>query len=141
MIIIEFLQKTVIIQDWLTNSAYQIALSGNPVDWFTPLGLYVSQPYHKRAVKRVPAKIQVVEIRAENYSQKRPDTRKQRAAFPPNFVHALDSTHMMLTALQCERIGVNFASVHDSFWTHAANVDVMNKVQTVQKCRAVKEVS
>ena len=28
-----------------------------------------------------------------------PDTRKQKNAMPPNFVHSLDSTHMMLTAL------------------------------------------
>lgn len=26
-----------------------------------------------------------------------PDSRKQRTAFPPNFVHSLDSTHMMYT--------------------------------------------
>jgi DNA-directed RNA polymerase, mitochondrial len=27
---------------------------------------------------------------------------KQVSAFPPNFVHSLDATHMMLTALQCD---------------------------------------
>jgi len=27
---------------------------------------------------------------------------KQVTAFPPNFVHSLDATHMMLTALQCD---------------------------------------
>ena len=59
-----------------------------------------------------------------------PDTRKQRGAFPPNFVHSLDSTHMMLTALYCQRSGSTFASVHDSFWTHAANVGVMNRVSS-----------
>lgn len=32
-----------------------------------------------------------------------PDTRKQKMAMPPNFIHSLDSTHMMLTALYCER--------------------------------------
>lgn len=26
---------------------------------------------------------------------------KQATAFPPNFVHSLDATHMMLTALEC----------------------------------------
>lgn len=25
---------------------------------------------------------------------------KQRSAFPPNFVHSLDSTHMLLTAIE-----------------------------------------
>lgn len=34
---------------------------------------------------------------------RRPDTVKQKNAFPPNFIHSLDSTHMMLTSLHCYR--------------------------------------
>ena len=34
---------------------------------------------------------------------RKPDTVKQKNAFPPNFIHSLDSTHMMLTALHCLR--------------------------------------
>lgn len=34
---------------------------------------------------------------------RKPDTVKQKNAFPPNFIHSLDSTHMMLTALHCFR--------------------------------------
>ena len=34
---------------------------------------------------------------------RRPDTVKQKNAFPPNFIHSLDSTHMMLTSLNCYR--------------------------------------
>ena len=30
---------------------------------------------------------------------------KQRSAFPPNFVHSLDSTHMLLTAVEFHRRG------------------------------------
>ncbi|KAF2968398.1 hypothetical protein GQX73_g5134 [Xylaria multiplex] len=29
---------------------------------------------------------------------------------------------------QCDELGLSFAAVHDSFWTHAADVDVMNRV-------------
>ncbi|CAB1324426.1 unnamed protein product, partial [Coregonus sp. 'balchen'] len=58
----------------------------------------------------------------------RPDTVKQKNAFPPNFIHSLDSTHMMLTALYCYSAGLTFVSVHDCFWTHALTVDTMNKV-------------
>ena len=53
---------------------------------------------------------------------------KQRNAFPPNFIHSLDSSHMMLTSLHCLHAGITFVSVHDCFWTHAATVDAMNKV-------------
>ena len=34
-----------------------------------------------------------------------PDTSKQGSAFPPNFIHSLDSTHMMMTALACKDTG------------------------------------
>ena len=53
---------------------------------------------------------------------------KQTQAFPPNYVHSLDSTHLMLTANACNRKGVTFAGVHDSFWTHACDVDQLNSV-------------
>lgn len=47
---------------------------------------------------------------------------RQRSAFPPNYIHSLDSTHMMMTALRCKQEGITFAGVHDSFWTHAGGV-------------------
>ena len=56
------------------------------------------------------------------------DVRKQRTAFPPNFVHSLDGTHMMMTAVACREAGLNFAGVHDSYWTHACDVDTMNRI-------------
>lgn len=59
---------------------------------------------------------------------RKPNTLKQKNGFPPNFIHSLDSSHMMLTALHCYRKGLTFVSVHDCFWTHAADVEVMNQV-------------
>jgi len=34
---------------------------------------------------------------------------QQITAFPPNFIHSLDSSHMMMTALACRKAGLNFA--------------------------------
>lgn len=53
---------------------------------------------------------------------------KQKNAFPPNFIHSLDSSHMMLTSLHCERAGITYVSVHDCFWTHPNAVEIMGKV-------------
>ena len=53
---------------------------------------------------------------------------KQNSAFPPNYVHSIDSSHMMLTAIQCKNKNIEFAAVHDSFWTHASDVSSMNKL-------------
>uniref|UniRef100_A0A3Q3VJ74 DNA-directed RNA polymerase n=1 Tax=Mola mola TaxID=94237 RepID=A0A3Q3VJ74_MOLML len=106
------------IQDWLTESARLISKSGHTVEWVTPLGLPIIQPYHR-------IRNQVV---SPMFKHVRPDTVKQKNAFPPNFIHSLDSTHMMLTALHCYSAGLTFVSVHDCFWTHAVTVDTMNKV-------------
>jgi DNA-directed RNA polymerase len=57
---------------------------------------------------------------------------KQATAFPPNFVHSLDASHMILTAIACKKEGLTFAAVHDSFWTHGADIDVLN--EKIREC-------
>ncbi|KAG5032432.1 hypothetical protein JHK85_016414 [Glycine max] len=86
-----------------------IACENQAVCWTTPLGLPVVQPYCKTERYQVSVK-------------------KQRSAFPPNFVHSLDSSHMMMTALACNDAGLCFAGVHDSFWTHPCDVEKMNQI-------------
>ncbi|KAG7239014.1 hypothetical protein INR49_030279 [Caranx melampygus] len=158
------------IQDWLTESARLISKSGHTVEWVTPLGLPIIQPYHRtrhqvgqvrrhRSVhvtpsceivfytadgrvksrgsgpggpeqerKELKSTMQHINLQINHDIKERPDTVKQKNAFPPNFIHSLDSTHMMLTALHCYSAGLTFVSVHDCFWTHALTVDTMNKV-------------
>ena len=40
----------------------------------------------------------------------RVNSMKHRNGFAPNFIHSLDSSHMMLTSLYLWRLGINFAS-------------------------------
>ncbi|CAH1436076.1 unnamed protein product [Lactuca virosa] len=35
--------------------------------------------------------------------------KRQRTSFPPNFVHSLDGSHMMMTAIACKEAGLSFA--------------------------------
>ncbi|XP_074061040.1 DNA-directed RNA polymerase, mitochondrial [Macrotis lagotis] len=116
------------IQDWLTKSAHFISKSGSTVQWVTPLGLPIIQPYHKTQKIIVPGSMQSLCLMSCSDVNQKPNTLKQKNAFPPNFIHSLDSTHMMLTALYCHRKGLTFVSVHDCFWTHACTVDIMNEV-------------
>ncbi|AWP11147.1 putative DNA-directed RNA polymerase mitochondrial [Scophthalmus maximus] len=116
------------IQDWLTESARLISKSGYSVEWVTPLGLPIIQPYHRTRIQVLKSTMQQINLQINHDSKERPDTVKQKNAFPPNFIHSLDSTHMMLTALHCYSAGLTFVSVHDCFWTHALTVDSMNKV-------------
>lgn len=97
------------------------------VIWTTPLKMPVVQPYRKGIPRRVRTNIQLVSL-TQRSSSDPVSKRKQRQGFPPNFIHSLDATHMLLSALKCDEMGLTFAAVHDSFWTHAADVDVMNRI-------------
>ena len=89
------------IQDWLSECAYLIAfVRQEHVSWNTPLGLPVLQPYHQLVRKTDRQR----DLRAKLRTLK-PNVRKQRNAFPPNYIHSLDSCHMMLTAMHCEKAG------------------------------------
>ncbi|NXP56509.1 RPOM protein, partial [Heliornis fulica] len=123
----EMFSATRDIQNWLTESAKLIAQSGRTVEWVTPLGLPIVQPYYRSKTTVLSCSMQHLSVKSANSSQK-PDTVKQKNAFPPNFIHSLDSTHMMLTALHCLRRGLTFVSVHDCYWTHALTVDIMNQI-------------
>eukprot|EP01114_Cavostelium_apophysatum_P008261 TRINITY_DN2062_c0_g1_i1.p1 TRINITY_DN2062_c0_g1~~TRINITY_DN2062_c0_g1_i1.p1 ORF type:complete len:1073 (-),score=287.97 TRINITY_DN2062_c0_g1_i1:71-3289(-) len=115
------------IMDWLGQCARLIAKGGHIVKWRTPLGLAVVQPYWKAG------KGQVVKTLVQNVSLQREEemninVNKQKTAFPPNYVHSLDSSHMFLTAIEMAKRNLTYASVHDSYWTHAATVDEMNVI-------------
>ncbi|XP_040178012.1 DNA-directed RNA polymerase, mitochondrial [Rana temporaria] len=116
------------IQNWLTESARRISKSGATVQWVTPLGLPIIQPYHRKKSVAFKSNLQKLHVTNRSDADEKPDTMKQKNAFPPNFIHSLDSAHMMLTALHCYARGLTFVSVHDCFWTHADTVDIMNKV-------------
>ncbi|KAJ6649912.1 DNA-directed RNA polymerase, mitochondrial [Pseudolycoriella hygida] len=121
----EMFKSTKEIQDWLTSCAKAIASTGGQnVEWITPLGLPVVQPYNQD--KSGVRTSLIHSVKMDLYSK--PNVVKQKNAFPPNFVHSLDSSHMMLTSLHCERAGFTFMSVHDCYWTHACTVQDMNKI-------------
>ena len=114
------------IKKWLADVARLVALAEQPMAWITPLGLPVVQPYRREKSMMVKTVLQDVVI-ADSSEQMPVSTSRQRSAFPPNYVHSLDSTHMMLTALDCRKRGLTFTAVHDSYWTHAADIDVMSE--------------
>ncbi|OJJ51137.1 hypothetical protein ASPZODRAFT_55285 [Penicilliopsis zonata CBS 506.65] len=97
------------------------------VIWTTPLGLPVVQPYRTRRTRRITTSLQDISI-ADWSTDDVVNRRRQLQAFPPNFIHSLDATHMLLSANECQRQGLTFSAVHDSFWTHAGDVDSMNRI-------------
>ncbi|OQR78109.1 DNA-directed RNA polymerase, partial [Tropilaelaps mercedesae] len=128
----EMFTATKQIQDWFSDCAGLVAkVRQQPVDWVTPLGLPVVQPYYVPIAKTsLVSGGEKIEKGYLDYSNQfcRPNVNKQKNAFPPNFIHSLDSSHMMLTALHAQAAGICFISVHDCFWTHPCTVDTMNKL-------------
>jgi len=97
------------------------------VTWTTPLRMPVVQPYRSSSSRSVSTNLQKVTLQ-EPQVWDPVSKRKQLQAFPPNFIHSLDATHMMLSALKCNEVGLTFASIHDSFWTHACDIEKMSEV-------------
>ena len=113
--------------NWLALCARLISSQGQPVSWITPIGVPSVQPYRQRKSYQVVTMLQTVLL--TNNSENLPiHKQRQVSAFPPNYVHSLDSSHMLLTALEMNRRDLTFSAVHDSFWTHACDVDEMNEV-------------
>lgn len=111
--------------DWLTTCARMITQHGYPVAWISPIGIPAIQPYRQKKSSTIVTLMQTVTLTDEHDDLPLHKTR-QVSAFPPNYVHSLDSSHMLLTALEMDRRGLAFSAVHDSFWTHPCNIDEMN---------------
>jgi len=112
---------------WLSDAATNIAGSGQPVHWISPIGLPCVQPYHVSKCHRIQTTLQSITIRRSTEGDKVHKIR-QRMAFPPNYIHSLDSSHMLMSAKRCTEENMMFASVHDSFWTTPATVTKMNSI-------------
>ena len=123
----EMFQSAKHIMQWLSECARLIAKEGRVVTWTTPLGLPVVQPYRRKTQQHVRTVLQRL-VLATEHDTKPVMKQRQRTAFPPNYIHSIDSSHMMMTAVACREQGLDFAGVHDSFWTHAGHVDQMNYI-------------
>jgi DNA-directed RNA polymerase len=94
--------------------------------WTTPLGLPVVQPYRHARLVHVATKLQHVAL-INPYEVSPIDTFRQKNGIAPNFIHSLDSTHLFMTVIRAPR-SMTFAAVHDSYWTHACDVDKLSQV-------------
>ena len=84
-----------------SECARLIAKEGHGVMWHTPLGLPVVQPYRRKDRQHVRTLLQRL-VLVENNDDLPIMKQRQRTAFPPNFIHSVDSSHMMLTAIACK---------------------------------------
>ncbi|BAM39473.1 DNA-directed RNA polymerase precursor [Theileria orientalis strain Shintoku] len=112
------------IKNWLDEISLLHNQHNVPVTWISPVGLPCEQPYCLSVTKTVKTPLQAI-----NVARYVPgvDKRRQKLAFPPNFIHSLDAAHLMLTARRMFAHTQSFAAVHDNFWVHPDHVDLMHR--------------
>mmetsp|Transcript_19031 Transcript_19031/g.41363 ORF Transcript_19031/g.41363 Transcript_19031/m.41363 type:complete len:420 (+) Transcript_19031:986-2245(+) len=111
---------------WLADCAALISQQGHPVAWISPIGIPAIQPYRQRRQRTVVTVMQKITV-VDETDDLQVHKSRQVTAFPPNYIHSLDSSHMLMTAIEMDRRGLAFSAVHDSFWTHACDIDEMNE--------------
>lgn len=95
---------------------------GEYTNWVTPLGFPVYQFYRKIDYNRVDTQLNGgIRLAVLDLDSKKgkPAPAKQRNGVSPNFVHGMDSTHMVMTILDTELD--SYAMIHDDYGTHAGN--------------------
>jgi DNA-directed RNA polymerase len=131
---------------WLQDVAGIAAKEGLPFWWQAPSGLLVRQHYRKQNSTPVSCTIDnrryTLTLTTEADDGLRPSTicdnacvgewkstldkRKQKTATAANYIHCLDAAHLVRSVNYAKEKGVEaFAMVHDSYGTHAGNVEVL----------------
>ncbi len=121
--------------EFLQKIAKVMAHEGKPVKWTTPIGIPWINRYHENVVERVSLFLNDggVKVRAQisvtTGGKKEIDKAKAANGVAPNFVHALDASHLLLVANAAALQGItSVATVHDSFGCLAPQAALFNKI-------------
>lgn len=133
-IVRECIQRTVVAASdalgWLQEVARVSTDAGEPLVWTSPVGLPVVQDKRTTVGKRVDAIYEGrrVQLQLQTESDKL-NRRAQVNGISPNFVHAMDSAHLMRTVNSSTEAGItSFAMIHDSFGAHACDIDMLHMI-------------
>ena len=104
---------------YLKALAKVLTKHGLPVNWWTPLGLPVQQQYLKMVPQcfrtRFGDKVRWWYYYQDVAEDEALDANGQKNGIAPNFIHSLDSTHLMMVVNEAGLS--NYTTIHDSFGT------------------------
>ena len=129
------------IMAWLRACAVAISSAGHLVEWETTMGYPVVQSslkyrrYRSKVVRTIVGTIMLADVEGTP-----PKVKSQANGCAPNFVHSLDATHMLMTAIRSSRADIAYAEVHDSYWSHAATMDTLARI-TREEFVALHEIA
>ena len=111
------------VMQYLQNVCKRVPVAEN-IQWKTPLGGLVINRYATQVMKTVRiSSMGISRVVAYNTDYDRNNRPKAASGIAPNFVHSLDSTHLLMTILRFEG---RVVPIHDSAATHAAHMDELN---------------
>ena len=111
---------------YLQRIAQSVLECGHPsISWVTPSGFYVHYEKYYERQEKVQGTIVGVGKRDRVTHvglviSDKPDPRGFACGISPNYIHSLDASHMAKVITEWDG---DFGAVHDSFSTHACNVD------------------
>ncbi len=125
------LSSSNIYKKWMKDIAKQISTQNREIRWTTPIiGLKVIQEEFKMKNEKINTKYNGKKRQIQiKIPTDKIDIKEQRKGIAPNFTHSLDATHLFLTILKSnEKYNIDsFATIHDSFGTHACDIDKLQK--------------
>tara|TARA_Y100000310_G_scaffold262201_1_gene271821 strand:- start:188 stop:1504 length:1317 start_codon:yes stop_codon:yes gene_type:complete len=118
---------------WLQAVAQILAREGKAIYWHLPTGFLVKQKYLKSVVREVKTVIngRMASLYAAGPEDvERMNKQRQSNGIAPNFIHSYDACHLMRTIIGArEDYDIqSFAVVHDSFGTHASDMEALSSV-------------
>ena len=120
---------------YLQKLAKALAHERKVLRWTTPVGIPWINRYHDPVTKRVELWLNDNGVRIRNRLtvavDDKPEINKEQAAngVAPNFVHALDASHLLLVASAARDRGItSIATVHDSFGCLPSRATAFNQI-------------
>jgi DNA-directed RNA polymerase len=115
------------IMEWFQFNAKQLAAAGRHVSWTTPTGMMVRQEYVKPRSRRLNTVFGTASL-WEVDKDATVKVNKQVTSVAPNIIHSFDAAHLFLTVNAAHEEGLSaFSLIHDSYGTHAADMDTLNR--------------
>ena len=95
--------------------------------WLTPIGFPVFQFYSESSEHKIKTQINGgLTLKLHQFDKDVPaNPYGQRNGIAPNFIHSLDSTHLVTTVEKSNFI--SYSMVHDDFGCHAGNAEILAK--------------
>lgn len=123
---------------WLKKIAKISSDMNTHLEWTTPSGFKVRHQYYGKTNHIIDIRTLTFRTSVQFNEFVRDEVNGREAAngISPNFVHALDASHMFFTIEDLGNNGIeSFAFIHDSYATHAIFIDLLRDITRKQFVR------